>query len=86
MKFYRSFDDRSHSEISYIMTAVKLYGITIYIHENNCENIYEVDDESPVIHLVKTHLEDGSSIYLPTGKQRHMRKVRIVIRQSVFKY
>ncbi|CAF1210325.1 unnamed protein product [Rotaria sordida] len=57
------------------MTAVKIYGITICIHEKNSENIYEIDDDCPIIHLIKTNLEDGSDIYLATGKDDDKKKL-----------
>ncbi|CAF1364756.1 unnamed protein product [Adineta steineri] len=30
------------------MAAVKLYGITIYIHDDNSKNIYQIEEDSPI--------------------------------------
>ncbi|CAF1297537.1 unnamed protein product [Adineta steineri] len=56
------------------MTAVKIYGITIYIHDNNSENIYQIEENPPIVHLIKTKLEDDSYIYLATEKKDGIKK------------
>ncbi|CAF1490476.1 unnamed protein product [Adineta steineri] len=56
------------------MTAVKIYGISIYIHDNNSENIYQIEENCPIVHLVKTKLEDDSYIYLATEKKDDIKK------------
>jgi hypothetical protein len=68
------------------MTAVRIYGITIYIHENNCEKIYQTDDDCPIVHLLKTELKDGSNIYLPTGNEDNIKKVRVMIHHNALKH
>ena len=72
---YRLSHDQCNQPISYIMVAVKMYAISIYIHENNSEHIYQLDDDSPIVHLIKTKLEDGSDIYLPTEERDDRMKV-----------
>jgi len=59
------------------MVAAKLYRVTIYIDENNSENIYEIEIDSPVVHLIKTKLQDGSDLYLATEKKDDINEVNL---------
>ncbi len=67
------------------MTAVRVYDITIYIHEHNSENIYKIDDDYPIIHLIKTKLKDGLNIFLPTAKDHDIIKVSYIEMLCIYK-
>ena len=47
------------------MLANEIYGIIIYIHTDHSIELYETDNDYPIIHLVKFKSNDNSSIYLP---------------------
>ena len=56
------------------MKIVEAYGITICIHEYTSKSIYQNDDESPVIHLIRVKLNNGSVLFLPAEKRHDMNK------------
>lgn len=51
------------------MLAAEIYGITIYIHSANSVQIYEVENDCPIIHLIKLRSKDGYYIYLGTERE-----------------
>jgi hypothetical protein len=75
IEIYSSFENDSDLFVSHIMTVVEVYGITIYIHEDNSKNIYQNDDESPIIHLIKIKLNNGSILFLPTEQEDDIDKM-----------
>ncbi|CAF4047790.1 unnamed protein product, partial [Adineta steineri] len=42
--------------------------------DNNSENIYQIEEHCPIVHLIKTKLEDDSYIYLATEKKDDIKK------------
>ncbi len=69
---YSSFENNSDLFVSYMMRIVEVYGITIYIHEHNSNNIYQNDDEFPIIHLIRIKLNDGSILFLLTEQEHNL--------------
>jgi len=57
------------------MRIVEVYGITIYIHEEKSKTIHQNDDESPVIHLIRTKLNNGSILFLPADQRHDINKM-----------